>query len=553
MSPNLFSLLPELILTIVGVLVVVAEPVFPTTSSRKPLGWLAILGTLGAAAASFYQLGHLDPGGITRAFFGTIEISSFSVFFHLVIAGVVLVTLLTSLDYFSRHNVASATPARSEITNPVGAFGRPMHAAISPDAVVGNAGEYFALLLFAAVGMMLMTSAVELLVVFVGLEISSIATYILCGFRKGQATGTESSIKYFLLGSFATAFFLYGIALAFGATGSTNIVAIAQGLGTTRTPLLAFLSVALILIGLGFKVSAAPFHVWTPDVYQGAPAPVVGLMSTAPKAAAFAVLLRILFVGFPAYQARWSVLLWIVAALSMCVGNLGALLQRDVKRMLAYSSIAHAGYLLVAFTALPHDGVAAAMFYTAAYSAMNVGAFAVITTATGYEERTRSVEDYTGFALRRPVLAALLAFFLLSLIGIPFTGGFFGKFYVFTAALHAGQVWLAVIGLLNSGIACFYYLRLLAAIYTRQVAENVAAPSRAAHAEITEGSTTGLSSVSHPLSVPAGIGLAFAALATLLLGILPGHALGLAQNGSASALSNSHLLTPKSPEITAER
>ncbi len=202
-----------------------------------------------------------------------------------------------------------------------------------------------------------------------------------------------------------------------------------------------------MLIGLGFKVSAAPFHVWTPDVYQGAPAPVVGLMSTAPKAAAFAVLLRITFSGFPPMQHRWAILIWILAALSMTIGNLGALLQRDVKRMLAYSSIAHAGYLLVAFTAFPHDGIAAACFYTAAYAAMNVGAFAVITQVAGYDENLRTIDDYTGLAARRPVLAALLAFFLLSLIGIPFTGGFFGKFYVFSAAIGSGHVWLAVIGL----------------------------------------------------------------------------------------------------------
>ncbi len=317
--------------------------------------------------------------------------------------------------------------------------------------------------------MMFMTCSVELLMVFVGLEISSISTYILAGFRKGQGTGSESSLKYFLLGSFATAFFLYGIALAFGATGSTNIYAIARGLETTTTPALAFTALALLIIGLGFKVSAAPFHVWTPDVYQGAPAPVVGLMSTAPKAAAFAVLLRITFTTFPTYQHRWSVLMWILAALSMTIGNLGALLQRDVKRMLAYSSIAHAGYLLVAFTAFPLDGIAAACFYIAAYAAMNVGAFAVITQVSGYDETARTIGDYTGLALKRPILAALLAFFLLSLIGIPFTGGFFGKFYVFSAAINSGHVWLAVIGLLNSGVACFYYLRLLSAIYSRPI------------------------------------------------------------------------------------
>src|SRR5271154_2117369 len=435
MSTNVLALLPELILTLTGVLVMLAEPCLAPTSSRKPLGWIAIAGTVGSLIASWYQVSL----GTIHAFSDTIQVDAFSVLFHLVIAAIVLVTLLGSLDYFEGN--------------------------------ASHAGEYFALTLFGAVGMMLMTCSVELLMIFVGLEISSISTYIMCGFRKGQATGTESSIKYFLLGSFATAFFLYGVALAFGATGSTNIYAVAHGLETTTTPALAITALALIIIGLGFKVSAAPFHVWTPDVYQGAPAPVVGLMSTAPKAAAFAVLLRITFTGFPTYQHRWAILMWILAALSMTVGNLGALMQRDVKRMLAYSSIAHAGYLLVAFTAFPADGIASACFYTAAYAAMNVGAFAVLTQVSGYNETTRSIQDFTGLALRRPVLAATLSFFLLSLIGIPFTGGFFGKFYVFSAALHTGHVWLAVIGLLNSGIACFYYLRLLAALYTRSLAD----------------------------------------------------------------------------------
>src|SRR6201994_3907901 len=301
MSSNVLALLPELILTLVGVLVMLAEPCLKPSSSRKPLGWLAIAGTVASIAASWYQIQF----GTLHAFSGTIQVDSFSILFHFVIASVVLVTLLGSLDFFEGN--------------------------------ASHAGEYFAPPLFGAVGMMLMTCSVELLMVFVGLEISSIATYIMCGFRKGQATGTESSIKYFLLGSFATAFFLYGVALAFGATGSTNIYAVSHGLETTTTPALAFTALALILIGLGFKVSAAPFHVWTPDVYQGAPAPVVGLMSTAPKAAAFAVLLRFLFNATPAMEHRWAWLMWGLAALSMTVGTLGALMQRDVKRMLAYS------------------------------------------------------------------------------------------------------------------------------------------------------------------------------------------------------------------------
>jgi NADH-quinone oxidoreductase subunit N len=484
MSPNVLALLPELILTLTGVLIMLAEPCLAPTSSRKPLGWIAIAGTVASLVAAWYQIFSL--GTAIHAFSNTIQVDAFSVLFHYVIGAIVLVTLLGSLDYFEGN--------------------------------ASHAGEYFALLCFGAVGMMLMTCSVELLMVFVGLEISSISTYILCGFRKGQATGSESAIKYFLLGSFATAFFLYGVALAFGATGSTNLYAIAHGLETTNTPALALMALAMILIGLGFKVSAAPFHVWTPDVYQGAPAPVVGLMSTAPKAAAFAVLLRVTFTGFPQMQHRWTVLMWILAVLSMTVGNFGALLQRDVKRLLAYSSIAHAGYLLVAFTAFPFDGIAAACFYTAAYAAMQVGAFAVITQIGGYDERARTIDDYTGLGQKRPWLAALLAFFLLSLIGIPFTGGFFGKFYVFSAAIHGGHVWLAVIGLLNSGVACFYYLRLLVAVYTKPGSES---------ARLTP---------LRPAGVPAAIGVALAAAATLALGILPGGAISFAEYASHSTL-----------------
>ena len=488
--------LPETVLIVTGVLVMLIEAVLKPATSRKPLGWLAIAGTTIAGFISAYQLRL----GTLTAFSGSIQVDAFSIFFHLLIGAVVVATLLGSLDYFDGH--------------------------------ASHAGEYFALVLFGAAGMMLMTCSVDLLMVFIGLEISSISTYILAGFRKGEGTSVESSIKYFLLGSFATAFFLYGIALAYGATGSTGIAAIAVGLGASATPLMAFLALAMMIVGLGFKVSAAPFHLWTPDVYQGAPAPVVGLMSTAPKAAAFAVLLRITFCGFPPLmQQRWSMLLWGLAALSMTIGNLGALKQTDVKRMLAYSSIAHAGYLLAAFTAFPQAGISAACFYTAAYAAMNVGAFAVVTQVGGYRETLRSFEDYRGLAMRRPVLAALLAFFLLSLIGIPFTGGFFGKFYVFAAVLQAGHVWLAVIGLINSGVACFYYLRLLSSVYAK--------PGETASATTLAPAPA--------ISVPAGIGLTLTAAATLLLGILPGHVLHLANSAGSGLRATSATTVSAAP------
>ncbi len=488
LSANVLRLLPEYILTLTGVAVMMLEPILPLRASRRPLGWLAILGTIGAMAASWYQT--YFPAG--QAFYGTIQVDAFSIFFHLVICGIVLLTLLASMEYFEGH--------------------------------ASHAGEYFALVLFGAVGMLLMTCSVELLMVFVGLEISSISTYIMAGFRKGKATSAEASLKYFLLGSFATAFFLYGVALLFGATGTTRIEGIAAALGSGPSPILATTALGMILIGIGFKVSAAPFHVWTPDVYQGAPAPVVGLMSTAPKAAAFAVLLRITYGALPTLEHRWFVLLWIMAALSMTVGNLGALMQRDVKRMLAYSSIAHAGYLLVAFTALSQDGIAAACFYTAAYAAMNVGAFAVITHVATFSEERKTIDDYAGLAQRSPVLAATLAFFLLSLVGIPFTGGFFGKFYVFASALHSGVVWLTVIGLLNSGVAAYYYLRLLASVYKPAEATGVR------------------SSDSVRLSPALGLSLGLALAATLILGVLPGRALGFAQ-AAAATLAPTHVAT----------
>ena len=488
MSPNLLALLPELILTVTGVLIMLIEPVLPRNTSRKPLGWLAILGTVAAGAASWYQHRWIDAegGAPLGAFYHTISVDEFSVFFHLLIAAIVLAVLLASLDYF--------------------------------EGPTTHAGEYFALVLFGSTGMMFMTCSVELLMVFIGLEISSISTYILAGFRKGQATASESSIKYFLLGSFATAFFLYGIALCFGATGSTQIAAIATGMAHTATPRMGLLAIAMVLIGLGFKVSAAPFHVWTPDVYQGAPAPVVALMSTAPKAAVFAVLLRFLFNATPTLHRDWVVLIYILAVASMCIGNLGALLQRDVKRLLAYSSIAHAGYLLAAFTATEPTAVAGALFYTAAYAAMNVGAFLVLTELSGYAEGARSLDDFTGIAQRKPLLSGLLAFFLLSLIGIPFTGGFFGKFYAFSAAISNGYVWLAVIGLANSGVACFYYLRLLAALYARPLPDSLGHnPTR-------------------KLTIPAALALAGTAVATLVLGIFPGHMLNLVQRASPQPL-----------------
>src|SRR5437588_7765261 len=393
--------LPEIVLSIFGMIVMVLDPLVDEQRSQKHLGMVALLGTLTALAATLLMSQY--PGS---AFWNMIQVDSFSVFFHFLVIAVAALVILSSYEYMTVQRI--------------------------------RVGEYHGLILFGAVGMDLMSSAVELVLIFIALEISSISTYILAGFRRREAISSESSIKYFLLGSFATAFFLYGVALMFGATGSTSIWQISQVLHS-RVPLLAYVATAFMFVGLGFKVASAPFHVWTPDVYEGAPAPIVGLMSTGPKAAVFAVLLRIFFQA-NAPGRFW--LIWVSAALSMTLGNIAALVQTNIKRLLAYSSIAHAGYLLMAFAAAPDIGTSAAMFYTAAYAAMNVGAFAVISHFASFGERYVTLEDYAGLGRRSPLLAATLTIFLLSLIGIPITGGFFAKFYVFSAALKANLVGL---------------------------------------------------------------------------------------------------------------
>jgi NADH-quinone oxidoreductase subunit N len=464
--------LPEIVFAIFGMIVMVLDPLMDERRSQKTLGALALVGSVAALIATLFQAQY--PG---LGFWNMVRVDSFSVFFHFLVAAVTAVVILTSYEYMAVQKI--------------------------------RAGEYYALVLFGALGMSLMSSAVELVLIFIALEISSISTYILAGFRRRAAISSESSVKYFLLGSFATAFFLYGVALMFGATGSTSVAIIGHELRSAAIPILAYVGVALMFVGLGFKVAAAPFHVWTPDVYEGAPAPVVGFMSTAPKAAVFAVLLRIMFeAGAPGRVG----LIWVVAALSMTLGNLGALVQDNVKRLLAYSSIAHAGYLLVAFAALPNNGIPAAMFYTASYAAMNVGAFAVISHIGGEAERYVTLEDYEGLGRRSPLLAATLTIFLLSLIGIPITGGFFAKFYVFSAALQANLVGLVIIGVLNSAVASYYYLRLIVVMYMREAREDVPV-----------------------LPVPVGLGaaLAISLAATLYLGVLPGRVLDYAARTAA--------------------
>jgi NADH-quinone oxidoreductase subunit N len=473
-------ILPELVLSIFGMVVMILDPLVDEEKSQKTLGLIAFIGTLAALGSTWYMAQSPGP-----AFSNTIHIDSFSIFFSLLVIAIAAVIILSSFEYMAVQRI--------------------------------RAGEYYALILFGVVGMTLMSSAIELVMIFIGLEISSIATYILAGFRRNEASSSESSLKYFLLGSFATAFFLYGVALMFGATGSTNVDVIAQKLQSGPVELLVYVAMAMMLVGLGFKVAIAPFHIWTPDVYEGAPAPVVGFMSTAPKAAAFAVLLRVVF-AINAPGRFWF--LWVAAALSMTLGNIGALVQENVKRLLAYSSIAHAGYLLVAFAMTSSDtsanGISAAMFYTAAYAAMNVGAFAVVSHFANAGERYVTLEDYEGLGRTSPLLAATLTIFLLSLIGIPITGGFFAKFYVFSAALRANLVWLTIIGVLNSAVGAYYYLRIIVVMYMREARKEVPVA---------------------PVGLALGFALAVCVFSTIYLGILPNRVLQVAQHSAEVLMS----------------
>jgi len=472
-SVDYVRILPEIVLSLFGMLVMLLDPVMDERRSQRTLGGIALIGGIAALAATLFQAQQQYWG---FAFWNMVKVDAFSVFFHFVVAAVIILVILSSYEYMEVQQI--------------------------------RAGEYYGLILFGAVGMDLMSSAMELVLIFIALEISSISTYILAGFRRRSAISAESSIKYFLLGSFATAFFLYGVALMFGATGSTSIVRIGAAMreySAGHGPILAYLGIALMFVGLGFKVAAAPFHIWTPDVYEGAPAPVVGFMSTAPKAAVFAVLIRIFFQA----QAPGRIwLIWVAAALSMTIGNVAALVQENIKRLLAYSSIAHAGYLLVAFAVWPggdtRNGITAAMFYAASYAAMNVGAFAVVGHLAGAGERYVTLEDYAGLGRRSPLLAAILTIFLLSLIGIPITGGFFAKFYVFSSALQQNLVGLVIIGVINSAIASYYYLRVIVFMYMREPRQEV---------PVT------------PVPLGLGIALALSVAATIYLGILPNRVL----------------------------
>ena len=477
-SADLIRILPEIVLTVMGTLLMVLDPVLHRRSSNA-FGHLSIVALVAALGATVYAYTQAGP-----AFGGMIVVDGFATFFRALVIVVGILTILSSYRFLRRQNAETS--------------------------------EYHALLLFSIAGQCMMAASGNLIVIFIALEISSISSYVLTGYLRDDKRANEAALKYFLLGSFATAFFLYGVALIYGATGTIDLMAVRAAVtgqsGPATAPLFLGLTAALLFVGLGFKVSAAPFQIWAPDVYQGAPTPVTAFLSTGPKAAAFAVFLRIFMTAFEPGGGGWEPLVWFSALASMTIGNFAALRQSNVKRMLAYSSIAHAGYVLVALTARSGVGASAAMFYLAAYAFMNIGAFAVVGHLSGKGERYQDIEDFGGLGQKQPLTAAMFSIFLLSLIGVPLTGGFFGKFYIFKAALESHLFWLTVLGLLNSAVAAYYYLRVLVMMYFRE-------PSPA----VIEA---------EPLTPGLRAALLISAAATLFLGIFPNWVLDFAGQSS---------------------
>ena len=459
---DLYRLAPEIVLCAFGMLIMLIDPFVPA-GRRRSMGWLAFAGTLAALASLRWAAMNTSS-----AYSGLLRMDTFSLFVHGIVISVAALAILGSFDYLDREGI--------------------------------QRGEYYALILFATAGMGILAGATELLTAFIGLEMSSISTYILAGFRRNVQKSNEASLKYFLLGSFATAFFLYGIALTYGATRSTRFDVISQAIATHGTGTLLILGLGLIFVGLGFKVVAAPFQIYTPDVYEGAPTPVTAILACGPKAAAFALMLRIFYSAFGGASHIWFWAIWVSAVLTMCIGNFAALVQTNVKRLLAYSSIAHAGYILVAFVAASQIGVAAVLFYLAAYAAMTLGAFLIVAHVGGTGEQRLAIADYAGLGAEHPWVAASFALFLFSLLGLPATAGFLAKFYAFQAALDQRIVWLVVIAAINSVIGAYYYLKVVVAMYFHE-------PNKQWPAT--------------PMRAPMFISLLVTSAATIYLGVLP--------------------------------
>jgi NADH-quinone oxidoreductase subunit N len=501
------ALAPEIALVGGAVLVVLLRSLL----RRRPAAVYAAVVTSFAAALAAggtlaWQWFHVRSHGamttfvVTDRFSGMMRVDTFAVFLGILVVVALFLSLLLALTYVRREGLE--TP------------------------------EFLALLLFSAAGMLVMTSANNLIVVFVSLELLSIPLYVLAAFDRRRLASQEAGIKYFVLGAFSSAIFLYGVALVYGATGTTSLTGIAQFLGAHTvfddgTLLAGF---ALLAVGLAFKVSAAPFHMWTPDVYQGAPTPITGFMSSATKVAGFAAFLRVFVVAFPVYRTDWRPVIMGLAVVSLAVGTIAAVVQTDLKRVLAYSSISHAGYVLIGFAAAAVDnrsaanrGLEAALLYLLTYTFMTVGAFAVVTLVGRKTHDARhGFDQYRGLARREPILAGFLTFFLLAQAGVPFTGGFIAKLHVFAAAVDAREYWLAIVGVLAAVVAAFFYLRVTVVTYSSDEpdAEHAAAdPDTAAPAR--------------GIDLASGLVLTATTAIVLLIGILPGSFVHFAHDATS--------------------
>jgi NADH-quinone oxidoreductase subunit N len=483
---NLMAIAPEMALVGAALLIIMARSLLRKRGpvNQISLG-LAIAGIVACGAVLFRQWNLVRDDGPMRTIAGAVRVDTFGIFLGVVVLSATLLAVFLAAGYLKREQLE--TP------------------------------EYYALMLLSAAGMLTMTTANDLVVVFLALEVLSIPLYVLAAFDRRRITSQESGLKYFVLGAFSSAIFLYGVALTYGATGTTSLTGIGQFLAQhtlfDQGTLLA--GFALLLVGLGFKVAAVPFHMWTPDVYQGAPTPVTAFMSSATKAAGFAALIRVFGVAFPLYRSDWRLAVWVLAALTLIVGSVAAVIQTDIKRILAYSSIAHAGYILIGFQVDTARGRQAALLYLLVYSFMTIGAFACITLATSKGDDEHSLDDYRGLALRRPLLGGLLAFFVLAQAGIPLTGGFVVKLEVFASAVDAKEYGLVIIGVLASVVAVFFYLRIVVALFTN-----------------AEGTETVKRARGLPIDPWTAAVIGIATAATVYSGILPGAWLHFAKDAT---------------------
>ena len=469
--PNLTPVMPELVMTCAAIILLMAELVI---KRKETLGFLAIIS---ACLISYFLLGS---AGTT--FGGMFVSDGYSTFFKLIFMANLVLTVLISPKYLQTMRI--------------------------------NFGEYYALALFATLGMMLMASAADIIVLYLGLELMALSTYVLAGFIRYDMRSNEAAIKYLLLGAFASAILLYGTSMIYGLTGTTNLKDIAVYIthnGLAENPLLS-VSMIFFAVAFSFKIAAVPFHMWAPDAYEGAPTPITAFMSVGPKAAGFAVLGRVFLVAFGSVGADWSVILIPIAVLTMAVGNILALSQTNIKRMLAYSSIAHAGYMLLGIIAGTATGLSSVLNYMFIYAFMNIGAFAVVIMLRTEGFAGENISDYEGLGKTHPAAAALMLVFMFSLTGIPPMAGFMGKFYLFMSAVNAGYTWLVIVAVLFSAISAYFYLRIVMLMYMKEPKEVV------------------------QLNTSPGIGLALAVTvsAVILIGILPSKILGYAQMAANS-------------------